>query len=47
MWNNLGENKFIMNYSTRLVSCEEPNCDIVLEWMFGEGAEMPYHIGLG
>lgn len=40
-----GENKFIMSYSTRLVSCEGSDCDIVPEWMFGEGAEIPCHIG--
>lgn len=40
----VNDTEFVMNYSTRINTCEGIDCDVVAEWMLGEGAEFPCHI---
>lgn len=40
----VNDTEFVMNYSTRINTCEGSDCGAVAEWMLGEGAEFPCHI---
>lgn len=41
----IGEDNFTIYNSVKKNICEGPDCDIIAEWMLGEGASFPCNIG--